>query len=784
MAMVSPVRQRQILALRAWGLLVLMLSSVGLVLSYLDQLQPIRHWMVWRYAMVSSYALLFGLASFSIGHTVVGWMLKKAPLPLGERLLCDAVVGVLLFALSVFMVGIFGGIRGVFFWALPLSLFWIGIPRLAVDLPTIVSQFRTNRELESQPPSLLHSLAIGFGAIGVVLIYLPILNPQVMSYDAHVYHVGIAEHYVGAGGIQAFHDGWFPGTIPHLASWLYTWAFALPHSDLHARAELAVHIEFLIFLLTLAGVPLMVERLLYGRRVRAAWAGYFLFPGIFLYDSSLSMAADHVLALWAIPLVLVAMRCTSMWTRGTSVLLGTVLAGAFLSKIQAVYMLVPVGLFVLYRAVSAVVRGRQAAKRLAYLLFVPTFGSWLALTAPYWLANVIWYGNPVYPMLAGSFPSHPWRPGFPGYETQDQWIPHGTLWRRVTETLLAPFDFSFKAHDWESFHHDLPVFGFLFTLSLPILFFYRGSKRIAWLAAAAMLGVLIWYWTYHQDRYLQSILPWMVAVTVATFALAWQSGWQLRTGIAALVGLQLVWGGDVPFLPTHALIGDTPYATSIHLLSSTFRKDWEHRFDMKTGFEAANALLPKDSAVLLHQGAFRVGIGRPTYVDNPKAHGALDYGTLGEDAKVYGQLRSYGVTHVLAEPERCGPSELRLASELVFHHFLLTWVRKHQRAGDWNVWTMPDTPPPSRPFGSVVYLGCGKRGQFTLAEVDSAYETDQRHPAVAGDQLPEVTGTLLGDADVVALDQRCPVGVPGTAGARWERATQWRNVAILVKMRN
>lgn len=779
---VSTQRKRSLLAsIRSWAVLAIMFGMVAMVLAFLDRLQPVRQWMFWRYSMIGGYAMLFGIASFSIGHTAVGLMARGLALPLRERLLFDGAVGVLLFALGVLLAGLCGGLGGVFFWALPLSLILIGIPRIIVDTPNVLAQIRTYRRLEHQRPTLLHTIALGFGLIGLVLVYLPILVPGNMAYDTQVYHLGIAEHYAAAGKIRGFADGWFPGTLPHLASWIYTWAFTIPNSDLHTRVELAAHVEYLLFVFTVAGVPLLVERLLYGRRVRGAWAGFFLFPGIFLYDASLGIAADHVLALWAIPLVLAAMRLTSTWAPGSGLLFAAICGGAALTKSQSIYMLVPIALFVAYRAIVAALRGLQTPRQLAYVLFVPTFGGLLFFTAGHWLANLIWYGNPVYPFWSDFFPSHPWRPGCLGFVRDALWTPSGSQRKQITDTLEAPFTFAFKPHDWATFHRDLPVFGFLFTLSLPILPFFPKSKRIVWLALGSLLGVAIWYWTFHQDRYLQSILPWMVAVAVATLALLWNDGWPVRVGVILLVSLQLIWGGDVPFLPTHAMLGGTPYTHSINLLSSTFRKDWLNRFETTTGYETINSVLPQNSAVLLHQAAVRLGIGRPIFVDNPRWHGAMEYGQLADESKVFQQLKSYGVTHIVAQPERCGASELSLASELVFHHFLLNWVRKSRRAGGWNIWTMPVVAPPSRPFGSVVYIGCGTRGKFTLAEIDRVYAADQAHPAAAGNQLPAVTESLISDVNAVAVDQRCAVAVPSVGGARFEQATIWREVAIRVK---
>src|SRR5664280_552238 len=112
---VSTQRKRSLLAsIRSWAALAIMFGMVAMVLAFLDRLQPVRQWMFWRYSMIGGYAILFGIASFSIGHTAVGLMARGIALPLRERLLFDGAVGVLLFALGVLLAGLCGGLGGVF----------------------------------------------------------------------------------------------------------------------------------------------------------------------------------------------------------------------------------------------------------------------------------------------------------------------------------------------------------------------------------------------------------------------------------------------------------------------------------------------------------------------------------------------------------------------------------------------------------------------------------------------------------------------------------------------
>lgn len=747
------------------------------VVAFLNSREPIKQWLFPHYAMTGGLTLLFGGASLSIGHAALRPLVKNAPLPLRERLLLDLATGVLIFALSVFVVGVFGGLGGISFWALPAVLLLASGPTTVTSLRSIVPVVLRFRGRARQSVSLLSSVTIGFGAIGILLVYLPVLLPENVSFDSRWYHLGLAEHYASGHRIGAFPDGWYLGTTPHLAAWLYTWAFTLPGSNLHARVELAAHMEFFLFLATLSGVPLLVERLLHGRRVRGAWAAFFLFPGLFLYDSSLGVGSDHALAFWAIPLALAAKRFTDTWSAGRGLVLAGMFAGAALTRSQALYLLVPAAIYVARKAFLTLREKRESRRHLAYVLAFPVTGGFLVLSAGYWLANLVWYGNPVYPFLSTWFPSHPWRIGCPGFSFDKGWSPEGPLWRRVGETLFAPIIFAFAPHDWPRFHRNLPVFGFLFTVSVVLLPFLRRTGRVRWLAAGTLLGVVIWFWTYHQDRYLQALLPWMVAVTSATFARAWETGLGTRVGIMGLVGLQVVWGSDVPFLPTHAMVGGTPLENAIRLLSSTYRGDFEHRFDSSFGLEAVQKVLPAGSRVLLHQESLRLSLGRPAFTDNPRWHGAVGFGDLAEEAKAYDRLRGWGVSHVVTKHESCGHGDLTLAAELVLHHFLRRWT-KAERAGTWSVWTLPPQGPPKGPFPGVAYLGCGHRSKSTLGEIDALYAADREATVASAATLAPVTPAFFGDLEAVAVDSRCRVAMPASG---WQRASQWHNVDLWVR---
>ena len=147
--------------------------------------------------------------------------------------------------------------------------------------------------------SPLALLAVSFGAICLAMIYFSILSPLNASWDSRWYHLPIAEQYASAGRVFRFGEGWALGTYPQLASLLYAWGFMLPKAQLFDRIVLCAHVEFSIFVWTVAAVPVLAKRALPAHlgtrlRLRGGWAAMFLFPGLFLYDSSLNLGADHI----------------------------------------------------------------------------------------------------------------------------------------------------------------------------------------------------------------------------------------------------------------------------------------------------------------------------------------------------------------------------------------------------------------------------------------------------------------------------------------------------------
>ncbi|HVZ73671.1 MAG TPA: hypothetical protein VHJ20_14930 [Polyangia bacterium] len=742
-------------------------------------------WLLWPYLGFWAATVVWVVACASVGHAALR-LLPELRLRFRERLLFDFATGVLIFAAGLFVVGVAHGLGTPFYFIYPVVLGAVGFAFSWRDARRAWRHLRGARRRANLRPSLIHAAATVLGTLALAVIYLSIMTPDNAAFDARSYHLPIAEHFAAGGRIGPFPEGWFAGALPHLASWLYTWPFTLRSVKLFGHVELAAHLEFALFVATVFSAPLLVEALCPGRRARSAWAVFFLFPGLFLYDSSLGLAADHVLAFWAAPVALAVMRFAQRpSSRARGVLAGLMLAGAALTKYQAIYLLVPAGLVIAFIVARELWRARRAVERAQTTR--ATFSGAGALviamvvaTAPHWLANVVWHGNPVYPMARNLFPTHPLVPGWAGTELDHQFELTGTLGHKLSEAAGAVFAFSFVVHDWAPFHGDLPVFGFLFTLTLPVLLFVRGAGRARVLAVAVMLGVFIWFWTYHEDRYLQALLPWMVATTSSAFLLAWNTSGAFtnlatRVGLAALVAVQLMWGNDVPWLPTHSMLHDVPAMRTMRVLSSTFRGDFHSRFSFDTGFEPLDRTLPRNAYVLLHEEYLRLGLNRRAIQDSLRLQAGIDYRQLARPDRIHDMLKSLGATHLVwggASVNR----EIPISGELAFWGYALRYGEDQRFAGSFTVAKIPERRPPAREPGRVLWVACGEAREVSLPDVDLLVVGKPVTAPVQPDPA-----AILPNAEFIVAESRCRNRLTPQMLAPFVEAPRWGDYSLWVR---
>ena len=674
----SPLGSRRLGVLQSAVIASVLLLGAGYFLKFVNDFYPLTHWLFFHYVWAWVCAGTFALSSLA-----AGWRLSTAILPgsmrMDERLVLSGALGVLAFFYGVFVGGMLDAFGRLFFIAWPAMLLTYGGPRFIADcaLDWKTKQARVLSALT--PRTKLQMLGAVTLLLGAVAIYLQCINPHNLSYDARWYHLPIAEHYAAAGGIRRFNEGWYLGTYPQLANLIYTWALQAP-GNLFDHVLICAHLEFLLFLATLGAISVLAARLLRRESLPFAAAVVFLFPELLAYDSNLNCGADHVLAFWAPAIGLTLVRLGENPSPRESVVCALVTGGALLTKYQAVYLLAPA---LLWMAALAI---RKSRWRKTLLLWLVVIG---AATTPHWLKNWVYYHDPLYPLLHRYLPSRPFHSGaealFDATYFPKQFSLSGTPTDKIKKTLLSLVNFSFVPNDWPEFHGMVPIFGSLFTLTLPGLALLKATRRLWLLVIGVHVGIAIWYILSHQDRFLQALLPWMAACLAAVLTLTWERGALARVGVACLVVVQWAWGSDVYFFRTHSMSGDSPIRATSDFLGAAHRGDYEQRQQVAPVYEKLGQALPPEARALFHYERLRLGLGRQFVEDAPGWQGGIEYLDSNTPLGTRDLLHSMGVTHALWPAHRGTTSRPDAAREAVFNRMAAAYIRLEESIGGWNV---------------------------------------------------------------------------------------------------
>jgi len=757
---------------RSFVLLALLLGAAGYFASVVHQHYPLDDWLFFRYAgyWLSALAWLTGVVG--VGHVAVE-RLFRLKLPFHEAIVSALAVGLFAFELTMLAVGALDGFRAPAFGLVPLVFLAGGMPGVRALVGRGMTLFVRHRP----PVSALGLAAIAFGLLALFAIYFAMLTPENVQFDSRWKHMSLAEDWVASGGLRRKDEGWLFASRPHMTSLLYSWAFLLPGARLFDKMLLCAHLELVVFLVTtLAGIPALVRRLVPGADPRVVWVARFLFPGVLLYDSSISAGTDHIGGIFVVAAALAMFRAWPRLAPGPTLLVVVFLAAGTMVKETIAIMLVPVPALALSaRAVYLVVqsrRGRVEASLGTNAWRTPLFALlvFIVATAPLWLKNLIWYGDPLYPALHRFFSPEPWAKDAAyrftwAYQDAQMWAPERNA-QGLLETFRVLFTFSFEPHDWKRFHRDVPVFGSLFTLLLPCLFLCRRAGRtwliVGWIHAA----LFAWYSLHHQDRYLQGLMPLFAAATAAMLLLIWtQHGRVVRAGLAALVGLQLVWGGDVYFFQTHAMARSS-LKKSIDLLSAGFERKTATRFGVQSSFQAIGRELPPDARVLLHETNINLGTGRTTVLDNPGWQYAIEYGSEPSPAHVHALLSGLGVTHLHARTEKTKGTD-SLAGDIRFYDYLRRYAENPRQLTGGVLAELGSAP--EGPFDdSVAVLSCGsdyRPGLYQVTDLSTppfGPRTKELPEPRSPGTLPRDAPALIDAAEFVVVNPRCFEGsVPG-----------------------
>ncbi len=745
------------------GLLTAVLLVALLLLATQFSHYPIKRWLLWRYVRYWAWCGAFTLGCYGTGEVIMRWLDVRLR-GLHLRLFTSLCLGCFSFGMLMFACGLLRLYSAALFWTLPLAMMVFGARRLRAAAAVLA---RVRRLAPLRFPDLLSVLIILFGLFGFALVYAGVVTPENAMFDSRWKHMALAETYAAHGGVMRFPQGWMFSTRPHFASLLYTWGFLIPGDEIFDHMVMCAHLELTLFLwTTLLGIPALVRWLVPTASPSLVWAARFLFPGMFLHDANLSVGADHIAATFAIPVMLVSYKLIRRrFHLGTCALLGMLLAALVMIKETACLILLP--LPVLMVAVSMVrqaVRPQPGDARLRWLLG-PLLISIMAIacSAPMWLTNLVWHGDPLYPNLHAYLDVRPWSPdatymfewGYKDFQF-GEWSPYAED-GRLLGTLKVLFTWSFIPHDWEIYHGDRPVIGSLVTLLLPALLLLRGTRRIWLLALWIHVGLVVWFNVLPQDRYLQAIMPLMAGFVAAVMTLVWRA--RARVALALLVGAQIVWGGDVFFLYRN------PLKHVAELFKAGHSGRYQGRLRTQGSWYDVGKAMPKGARMLVHEVHPHIGSNVVTIPDFQTWQFGLSYSLMSSPRDVWEALRDMDITHVLWRGTRSRSWD-SVAGDLLFFTFVRRYTLDAKGHGKkkYMVGRMPDEPPPGADEfeSTVLVIGCDDRGygpglyELTDLNVPTFGPKSEQFPA------PRVTPTateglaeLAKQAEFVVVDPEC-----------------------------
>lgn len=692
-------RSKQGAALACAAVFALCLAGAGAYAKVVHAVYPIQNWLAWHLFAIWAAVLTFSVACTCFGQWLLQRVLKLRLSSALESAVFSMAAGVVAFALAMYVAGALKWYGPRFSIALPIVMIGVGGRAGLALARALIWELR-----RAEAHSLISIAGSAAGVLCVAVVYLGAMTPDALNYDSTWYHLVIAQDYVRAGGIVPFPAD-YNKNYPALTGLISTWGWSLPGFDQPQQWMMSLHFEFSLFVWTLAAVNAGVRTLSGRRRLRGAWASFFLFPIIFVYDHNLGGAADHNCAFFAVPIVLATLRFCTSFAAADAALLAIVSAGALLAKYQASYMIFPAALVVCAHWLRRVSQRAIGSRRepLGSALWSPLLVAGLGalLVSPHFLKQWLFHNNPVYPFLQTVFThSTPTVPNgafiFEQTAQEPAWRPIGTLADRFIHACKLFVTFSFKPH--YSFTNNVPVFGSLFTLLLPAILVIRRRWAIAIATIVAGGAVLIWGMVFNVDRNLQVFMPIMVAVTGALLVRSWDMGMLARAGLVPLVALQIIWGGDALIYSEHSRI-----QSAFDLIRSGFEGRALTRFDgYRSHYRSINKALPPDAKVLLHTSHLSLGIDRDVLFDWAGYQGLISYDHLHNVGELYDYYRKLGITHLLFTPD-VRPAASK--QEEVLWNALLDHSRNMGRFNEYRLYAMPAKRPPAEPPYTVGTLG-------------------------------------------------------------------------------
>lgn len=553
-----------------------------------------------------------------------------------ERLLLELGLGAAALGMAALALGAVGVLRGPLLAGALALLAAAALPGAVAAVKRVepASVWARVRDAARTDPVPLAGIALAGGYQLLVA-----LGPSVF-YDGLVYHLGLPAHYLQQQRLVATPLNVYAG-IPAGVEMLYLWLLALGGGG--ATAQL-LHAS--LGLLTAATIAALGRRL--DRPQTGLWAAaLFLFNPMVL----LEMGRPAVELGWSFYLALAFLALESGRDSKDArpwVLAGLLTGAAVGTKYQAALLLPAAAAYLLRRF------GLRDGRRPAALVC----GVAAAVAAPWTLKNLVFYGNPVFPLLGGSL--FPLAPGvdLPAFLSSA----HG---RDLGELLHGgPALRAFFSHPWtyvmpsEGSEADA-VMSFSYLALLPVVVASRPSE---WARRLLLAAAVLWLPLNLLSGLARFSIPALVPLSLVCAApLAGLSGprrWAREVGALAVFFLCGLYAhSKTDALLWKALAGRIPREEFL-----THRRPL-YPAPPYAAYEWVRANLPADAKLTLVGEPRSFYLAREHETSSPYASAPLvmraETARSGEDLRA--ALREEGFTHVLLNVAWMGSSRQGLS---------------------------------------------------------------------------------------------------------------------------
>ncbi len=331
-------------------------------------------------------------------------------------------------------------------------------------------------------PRLFVLLAVAIGGLAAVSAFSP-----PWDYDGLMYHLVGPKQFLAAGRVFPDQDNWYVNG-PFGVEMLFSYGLAFG-DDVFPKL---LHFS--------TGIVLVLATYAAGRRWlgnAGGWLAAAILLGVptlpiwasFAYID-LAWSAFEFLALFAG--VIWAQERQGRWLTLSGILIGLAMASKYLGLMG----LATLGILVILADLR---RGFRATLSDGLRLCLPA----AIVAAPWYVKNMLWFGNPVYPLYFGG----------PGWDSTrlslySAYLDSYGVGKRALDFLLLPWNVYAHHERFGAVMNRIDVPSFLFPLLLAYLWLKR-RKTISLLLAAVVIRSVLWAIGSQQLRFLMPVYPAM-----------------------------------------------------------------------------------------------------------------------------------------------------------------------------------------------------------------------------------------------------------------------------------